>query len=152
MSSENPPHRLNPRIHLERAQGFFELEMFNEAEVELRAVPENMPWLKPKRALLIFLYQEKKEWKLMKEQAKGLRIDFPEEEDWWVSKAYATRRADSVEEAREVLLEGLTLNFESAIIRYNLACARIVESWRMHGFLEGSGTERSKIQDFGFRR
>ena len=37
MSSENPPHRLNPRIHLERAQGFFELEMFNEAEVELRA-------------------------------------------------------------------------------------------------------------------
>ena len=70
MSSENPPHRLNPRIHLERAQGFFELEMFNEAEVELRAVPENMPWLKPKRVPLIFLYQEKKEWKLMKERQR----------------------------------------------------------------------------------
>ena len=111
-----------------------------------------MPWLKPKRALLIFLYQEKKD-KIDEGAGKRFANRFPEEEEDWCFPVYATRRADSVEEAREVLLEGLTLNFESAIIRYNLACMPSLGSpWRMHGFFEGLVQERSKIQDFGFRR
>lgn len=54
--------------------------------------------------------------------AKSLRHDFPTEEEWWVSEAYAARRADSIKVARSLLLEGLALNYGSAVIRYNLAC------------------------------
>ena len=122
MKPKTPLHQLSPRVHLERAHGYFELQMFKEAEIELRGIPEEMPWSKQKRVLLTFLHQEKKEWAQMREKAKSLRIKYPEEEDWWVSEAYATRRANCLGEARKVLLEGLALHYESALIRYNLAC------------------------------
>lgn len=117
-----PPHQLTPKVHLRRAYGFFGLEMFEDVQIELRAVPDKMPWSKQKRSLLTFLHQELGEWDMMKSFAKSLRSEFPDEVDWWVSEAYATRRADSIEDARGILLDGLTLHGESAIIRYNLAC------------------------------
>jgi hypothetical protein len=117
-----PPHQLTPEVHLRRAHGFFSLEMFEDVQIELRAVPDKMPWSKQKRSLLTFLYQELGEWHMMKSFAKSLRSEFPDEVDWWVSEAYATRRADSIEDARGILLDGLVLHGESAIIRYNLAC------------------------------
>ena len=55
-------------------------------------------------------------------RARSLRIEFIDEEDWWVSEAYATRRAKGIIEARDILLEGLAIHQESSIIRYNLAC------------------------------
>ena len=117
-----PPHQLAPPVHLKRAQGFFDLEMFEDVQVELRAVPDIMPWSKQKRALLTFLYQELADWSMMQSFSSSLRSDFPEEVEWWVSEAYATRRAKSVGEARQILLDGLVNHCESAIIRYNLAC------------------------------
>ena len=117
-----PPHQLTPKVHLRRAYGFFGLEMFEDVQIELRAVPDKMPWSKQKRSLLTFLHQELGDWHMMKSFAKSLRSEFPDEVDWWVSEAYATRRADSIEDARGILLDGLTLHGESAIIRYNLAC------------------------------
>ena len=47
--SEKPPHILSPKIHLQRAGGYFDLGMFEEADRELRAVPEEEPWLKKKK-------------------------------------------------------------------------------------------------------
>jgi len=120
--STRPPHQLSPQVHLDRARGYFELEMFQEVEIELRAVHDQSPWSKQKRAMLTFLHQERKQWDMMRGFAKSLRLEFPDEEDWWVSEAYATRRAETLDEARKVLLEGLTIHYESAIIRYNLAC------------------------------
>lgn len=117
-----PPHQLSAQVHLDRARGYFELEMFQEVEIELRAVNDQSPWSKQKRAILTFLHQELEQWGLMQGFAKSLRLEFPDEEGWWVSEAYATRRADSLDKARKVLLEGLTVHYESAIIRYNLAC------------------------------
>ena len=38
-----------PTIHLQRAGGYFELEMFAEADRELRALPDTDPWVKRKR-------------------------------------------------------------------------------------------------------
>lgn len=118
----HPPHKLSPQIHLNRAKGYFQLEMFDDVEVELRAVEDILPWSKEKREILTFLYQERKEWELMQHQARSLRIEFIDEEDWWVSEAYATRRAKGIIEARDILLEGLAIHQESSIIRYNLAC------------------------------
>ena len=60
--------------------------MFDDVEVELRAVEDILPWSK-EREILTFLYQERKEWELMQHQARSLRIEFIDEEDWWVSEA-----------------------------------------------------------------
>ena len=120
--SKRPPHQLSPKVHLERAQGYFELKMFEEAAIELNAVQDELPWSKQRRMLQTFLHQETEDWASMKDSAKSLRFEFPHEEDWWVSEAYATRRAESLVEARKILIEGLTIHYESAIIRYNLAC------------------------------
>ena len=117
-----PPHQLAPPVHIKRAQGFFDLEMFDDVQLELRAVPDIMPWSKQKKALLTFLHQEIADWSMMQSFARSLRHEFPDEEVWWVSEAYATRRSESVESAREILLDGLVKHNESAIIRYNLAC------------------------------
>ena len=117
-----PPHILKPELHLERASGYLALEMYEEAERELRALPAEEPWLKNGRIIKLGISQEKEDWVGMAVIARGLRLEFPEQADWWISDAYATRRAESIEEARDILLEGLTVHYDSALIRYNLAC------------------------------
>ena len=126
-----PPHLLAPKVHWERASGYFALEMFDEAERELMALPKEEPWDKNARMLLLAIRQEQENWSFAQDIARGLRLEFPDEADWWVSDAYATRRCDSIESAREILLKGLTLHEDSSIIRYNLACyACVLENLR----------------------
>jgi tetratricopeptide (TPR) repeat protein len=117
-----PPHILSPVIHLKRAGGYFELEMFEHADRELRALPDDETWIKKKKVFQLAIRQESLDWVNMRILARELRHDFPSEEDWWISDAYATRRCETIEEARGVLLDGLAVHNESAIIRYNLAC------------------------------
>jgi hypothetical protein len=120
--SDLPPHILAPQIHLNRAGGYFELEMFEEADRELCALPDDDPWLKKKKVFQIAIRQEIKDWANMCTISRELRYLYPDEEDWWVSDAFATRRSESIEEARKILLDGLAVHYDSAIIRYNLAC------------------------------
>lgn len=120
--SDLPPHILSPKTHLKRAGGYFELEMFEEAERELRALPDDDPWLKKKKVFQVAIRQEIKDWANMRTIARELRFLYPDEEDWWVSDAFATRRSETIEEARKILLDGLAVHYDSAIIRYNLAC------------------------------
>ena len=117
-----PPHLLAPKVHWQRATGYFALDMYTEAERELRALPGKEPWDKKVRMLLLGIRHEQKNWDFAQEIARGLRLEFPDEVDWWISEAYATRRCDSIERAREILLKGLTIHEDSSIIRYNLAC------------------------------
>jgi hypothetical protein len=117
-----PPHILAPKVHWERASGYFNLEMFEEAERELRALPKEEPWEKNGRMMLLGIRQEQGNWVLAQEIARGLRLEFPDEKDWWISDAYATRRCESIESAREILLEGLVVHCDCSLIRYNLAC------------------------------
>ena len=46
----------------------------------------------------------------------------PAEAQWRISFAYATRRAESIEKAREILLNALDSHPEEPTIHYNLAC------------------------------
>lgn len=117
-----PPHILSPVIHLKRAGGYFELEMFEQADRELRALPDDETWDKKKKVFQLAIRQECLDWVNMRVLARELRQEFPDEEDWWISDAYATRRCESIEKARAVLLDGLAVHYESAMIRYNLAC------------------------------
>lgn len=46
----------------------------------------------------------------------------PDDVQWWISWAYATRRWDSIESAKSILLTALKKLPLVALIPYNLAC------------------------------
>ena len=81
-----PPHILAPKVHWERASGYFALEMYEEAERELRALPKEEPWSKNARILLLGIRQEQENWALMQKIASDLRRESPSEGDWWMHR------------------------------------------------------------------
>ena len=96
--------------------------MFFDANTELdridpfnRAAPEVL-------ALRIAIYRGLEKWELMQEVAKRLVEFQPEDVQWTISLAYATRRANSIEAAKEVLLSAEPKFPKEAAIKYNLAC------------------------------
>jgi tetratricopeptide (TPR) repeat protein len=104
------------------ATGYVELGMFLEADTELdridpfnRAAPEVL-------ALRIEIYRGLANWKLMQEIAKRLAEFQPDDIQWTISLAYATRRADSIQGAKEILLNAEPKFPKEAVIKYNLAC------------------------------
>jgi len=90
--------------------------------IELAMLPDDDQWGKKKRAMRLEIFQQQKNWQEMAEVAHGLRMEFPEDVQWWIADAFATRRSQSIEQAREILLEGLVCHYEDATIRFNLAC------------------------------
>ena len=58
----------------------------------------------------------------MQEIAKRLTEFQPDDIQWTISLAYATRRANSIEAAKEVLLNAEPKFPKEAAIKYNLAC------------------------------
>src|SRR5690349_10571596 len=98
---------LNPsdQKHLEHAQGFFELDMFEDALAELDRI--DSPYRTDPSVLSVRLavYFQTKRWSIATEVARHLTILQPEESAWAIQLAYATRRSESIEAAREILLE-----------------------------------------------
>jgi len=106
----------------EAACGFLQLGMALDADAELekidpfnRAAPEVL-------ALRVEIYQKLKKWELMREIAKRLNEFEPNEMQWLVSYAFATRRAVSIEVAKEILLSSVSRFPKEAVILFNLAC------------------------------
>jgi tetratricopeptide (TPR) repeat protein len=104
------------------AVGYVELGMFQDANDQLenidsfnRAAPEVL-------AVRIAVYHGLKKWELMQEVAKRLAEFEPNDIQWTISLAYATRRADSIQAAKKILLNAESKFPKEAIIKYNLAC------------------------------
>jgi len=110
------------RQHSQAAAGYVELGMFLEANTELdkidpfnRAAPEVL-------ALRIEIYRGLAKWELMQQLAKRLTDFQPDDLQWTISLAYATRRADSIEAEKEILLNAEPKFPNEVAIKYNLAC------------------------------
>jgi len=108
--------------HRQAATGYAELGMFSEADTELdkidpfnRAAPEVL-------ATRLAIYRGLEKWELMQEIAKRLKEFEPDNVQWTISLAYATRRAFSTEIAMEILLSAEPKFPKEAAIPYNLAC------------------------------
>jgi tetratricopeptide (TPR) repeat protein len=108
--------------HRRAAVGYVELGMFLEAHAELdkidpfcRAAPKVL-------AVRLEIYAGLEKWELMQVVAEKLANYDPAEAQWRISFAYATRRVESIEKAREILLNALGSHPEEPTIRYNLAC------------------------------
>jgi tetratricopeptide (TPR) repeat protein len=106
----------------EAACGFLQLGMALDADAELdkidpfnRAAPEVL-------ALRVEIYRKLEKWELMREIAKRLNEFEPDEVQWIVSYAFATRRAVSIEVAKEILLSSVSRFPKEAVILFNLAC------------------------------
>jgi hypothetical protein len=117
MSLEAPDHQ-----YWQAAVGYVELGMFQEANDQLenidpfnRAAPEVL-------AIRLAIYYGLKKWELMQEIAKRLAEFQPDDIQWTISLAYATRRADSIQAAEEILLNAEPKFPKEGIIKYNLAC------------------------------
>ncbi len=96
--------------------------MFLEADTELdkidpfnRAAPEVL-------ATRLAIYRGLEKWELMLEIAKRLADFQPNDIQWTISLAYAIRRTDSIQAAKEVLLNAESMFSKEAAIKYNLAC------------------------------
>jgi tetratricopeptide (TPR) repeat protein len=68
------------------------------------------------------IYQGLENWKAMREIAKRLAEFQTEDVQWVVSYAYASRRAESIAAARQILLNAEAKFPKEAIIKYNLSC------------------------------
>jgi len=53
---------------------------------------------------------------LMEAVAKKLTHYDPDNAQWWISWAFATRRADSIEAARRILLKAVEQHFDVAVV------------------------------------
>ena len=109
-------------IGLRTAIGYVELGMFQEANDELenidpfnRAAPEVL-------GVRLAIYRGLKKWELMQQIAKRLKEFQPDNVQWTISLAYATRRAYSIDVAMEILIDAEAKFPKEAAIPYNLAC------------------------------
>ena len=104
------------------AVGYTQLGMFLEANEQLenidpfnRVAPEVL-------ALRVDIYRGLQKWDLMREIAGRLCEFDPTNVQWVISYAYASRRAESVNAARNILINALPKFPQESIIYYNLAC------------------------------
>ena len=108
--------------HWQAAVGYVELGMFHDANDQLekidpfnRAAPEVL-------AVRLAIYRGLEKWELMQQIAKRLKEFEPDNIQWTISLAYATRRAFSIEIAMGILLNAEEKFPKEAAIPYNLAC------------------------------
>jgi len=108
--------------HWEAASGYVQLGMYLEADAELdeidpfcRAAPEVL-------AVRLEIYAGLKKWELMQAVAKKLAEHDPQNVQWAISWAYATRRVESIEAAKEILVQALQHHPDEAMVHFNLGC------------------------------
>jgi len=107
---------------LNAAEGYASLGMFAEAEAELKEVAPEIQLLPEYLAVRLGCFVALKQWAAAATVARVLAEMQPDEAQWSISLAYATRRAQSIEAARAILLKAHTRFPKEAIIPYNLAC------------------------------
>lgn len=110
------------RWRLERGNGYLDLKMAGPARRELEQIPDRYhadpTFLRVQLQLMI----AEQRWTEAVAIAARLREAEPNEPIHLIQLAYAVRRAESIEAARVVLLEGLKQFPKVAVIPFNLAC------------------------------
>ena len=124
-----PPRVTNPlsgewQRHVLASSGYLELGMFDDAAMVLEEIaPED----KTRNEVLgarVNLYMAARKWDMAAAVASHLVEVDPETAGWWISLAYALRRAESVEKAEAILLRAQAIHPQVAMIAFNLACLR----------------------------
>lgn len=112
----------NDRSHLLAAEGYLELGLPLDANEELEKIDADKRNESEVLIVRLEIYETLEKWELVQTVAKTLVNRHPDSIDWFVSLANATRRTESVEAARSILLTAVTGQPRVAIFHYNLAC------------------------------
>jgi tetratricopeptide (TPR) repeat protein len=105
-----------------RAQGYLELGMVGDAAAEIDRIPlEEIDALEVV-AVRLALLQEQQDWPAVSQLAAAFVRRQPKEAAGWVTWAYSTRRAVSLDAAEKILLEAEKLHPAEATIQFNLGC------------------------------
>jgi Putative Zn-dependent protease, contains TPR repeats len=107
---------------LQHAEGYLALGMTREAGEVLREVAPSEEDALPVLAMRAAVLHELADWPKAAEVATRLCERSPEDAGHWIQRAYAVRRARSIEDAKKILLEAMARHPEESIIRFNLAC------------------------------
>ena len=108
--------------HFERAQGWLLLENYAAADRALRLIPaafRRRPEVEQFRAQL---HLSAGRWARAVPLLRKLVKQEPDEPQYWVSLAFATRRAESIGAAEQILIEASRRFPHEAVIWFNLAC------------------------------
>lgn len=115
---------LNDRLICQRAAGYLDLGMPEEALAELDDASDVSPSLLHLRVEVLFRMQR---W----EEAATLCLPMleiePAEPAWWIQAAYAVRRSKSMAAAEPILQAALERHPSECLISYNLACYACVQ-------------------------
>jgi tetratricopeptide (TPR) repeat protein len=130
------------------AEGYADLGMYSEADSELQKVDTEACPLPQVFFLRLRIYAGLGNWQPMQQLAQEIaRID-PENPHWMICWAFATRQAQSIHAAKEILLGALHVHPDDPGIHYNLSC---YES-RLHHFFQAQRHLARAIQlDSRFR-
>jgi tetratricopeptide (TPR) repeat protein len=113
--------------YLTAAQGYLDLGMPLDADAELDLIDPFCRHLPEVLELRVQGYLALEKWELMRTAAKRLVDDDPDNIQWSVWLAFATRRAVSIDSAKAILLEAVERHPEASIFHYNLACYESVQ-------------------------
>ena len=108
--------------HLTAAQGFTELGMFLDANEELEEIDPEVRHVPEVLAVRVEIYRALEKWELMQTVAKKLTEYDPENPRWPLAWAFATRRADSLDAARRILVEAWKAHEKEPLFPFNIAC------------------------------
>lgn len=122
--SASPAARLPSvlRRAIERSQGYLMLKMQGEAARELEAIAEVAGDLPDYLRARIDVNTAAGNWSLVLSDANRLNAIDPEQPSTYITRAFATRRCRSLEEAECILLEGTKQFPDEGLLWYNLAC------------------------------
>src|ERR1043165_8008655 len=91
--------------HLDYAMGYLGFGMLETANEELDKIEPRLRAHAEVLKIRLEIYFEAKKWSIVVEVARQLSIIQPESPDWPIQLAYATRRVECIEAAKEILLE-----------------------------------------------
>lgn len=108
--------------HLTAAEGYAALRMFLDADAELDEIDPDVRHVAEVLAVRLEIYRGLKKWELMQTVAGRLARHDPDNVQWAILLAFATRRAQSIGAAKSILLEAVERHPAEPILHYNLAC------------------------------
>jgi tetratricopeptide (TPR) repeat protein len=117
MSLESPE-----KDFFDAACGYVQLGMYQDANEQLEKIDPFLRAAPEVLALRIEIYRGLEKWELMQQISKRLKEFQPDNVQWTISLAYATRRTYSIDVAMEILLNAEAKFPNEGAIPYNLAC------------------------------
>ncbi len=116
------PLETRDQQHLRAAHGYIDLGMYIDANEELEKITPDVRHVPEILEARLLIYQGTAKWEAMEAIATALVDWNPDEPGFFIQLGYATRRAKSLSEARQVLVRAEQLHPADGLIQFNLAC------------------------------